>query len=59
MIENPKWKGDLNCPDYITALNDRPPFRYKCTGSELTDEGAALLEEELMKQSLKKFVARN
>lgn len=55
MEEAPKWPGMWSCPDYKNALNDSPPFRYKCTGSKLTDEGADLLESELWK----KYVSRN
>jgi len=49
MIENPKWPGQWSCPDYKKALNDRPPFRFKCTGQHLTEEGEALFEDALLK----------
>lgn len=50
MEEAPQWKGMWMCPDYKKALNDSPPFKYKCKGMELTEEGAKLLDEELHKQ---------
>lgn len=50
MIEERKFPGMWSCPDYKVALNDRPPFRFKCTGSHLTDAGAEAFDAELHRQ---------
>lgn len=50
MAEQPKFPGLWMCPDYKVALNDSPPFRYKCEGMELTGVGSESLERELFKQ---------
>lgn len=49
MAEQPKFPGLWMCPDYKVALNDSPPFRYKCEGMELTGVGSEALERELFK----------
>lgn len=50
MAEEPKFKGYWMCPDGKVLLSDFPPYIRKCDGSELTQEGAADLEDELMRQ---------
>lgn len=59
MEEQPKFRGLWQCPDYRTALNDKPPFVYKCNGINLTDAAAEALHEELMRLYLKDFIQRN
>lgn len=49
MIENPKWRGQWSCPDYRKALNDAPPFEYKCTGMTITQSGADAFDEAVLK----------
>ena len=49
MTENKGWRGLWVCPDYKHALNDKPPFRYKCNGTILTDEGVAEFDEAVMR----------
>lgn len=40
MVEQPKFKGLWMCPDFDKPINDRPPFKFKCTGMHLTEKGA-------------------
>lgn len=47
MAEEPEWPGLWVCPGYKIRLNDAPPFRFACTGSELTDRGVQVFEAEL------------
>ena len=54
MSEMPTFPGYWKCPDYSIALNDRPPYRYKCEGSHLTDEGARSLNEEIVRLQSKR-----
>lgn len=53
MSENPKWPGYWRCPDYAIPLNDSPPYRFKCDGSHLTDQGVRLFDEALHKEHAK------
>ncbi len=32
MYEQGNWSGLWMCPDYRRAINDAPPFKYKCNG---------------------------
>jgi hypothetical protein len=47
MAEQPQFPGLWLCPDYKTPLNTKPPYVYKCKGMELTEKGAADLENEI------------
>jgi hypothetical protein len=47
MNEEASFPGLWMCPDYKVRLNDSPPFRFLCTGSEITKAGADALAEEL------------
>lgn len=47
MSEEPEFKGLWTCPDFKVRLTERPPFRFKCTGMELTEEGGAALVSEI------------
>ncbi len=49
MSELPMIPGAWQCPDYSTPLNDVPPFRFKCTGMEFTDEAVDAFDREIMK----------
>jgi hypothetical protein len=49
MIEEPEWKGLWTCPDSKIKLNDAPPFRFKCDGKELTNEGVEVFETEYIR----------
>ncbi len=55
MAEQPHFPGLWTCPDYKTPINDRPPFKFKCTGMKLTEQGqkdfVATLENELAKRN--------
>ena len=53
MSEMPTFPGYWKCPDYSIALNERPPYRYKCEGSHLTDEGAQSLNDEIVRLQAK------
>lgn len=59
MEEEPNWKGFWRCPDYKEAINDSPPFKYKCTGSRLTRKGVQELEHALAKEWLKRNAHKN
>jgi len=59
MVEQPQFKGLWMCPDYRNALNDAPPFQYKCKGIELTEEGAEEFEQLLLKKWIEKNAAQN
>lgn len=54
MREQPKFRGLWTCPDYQHAINDAPPFQYKCTGMELTPEGQSALQDEIFKIQIKR-----
>lgn len=47
MTEQSKWLGLWTCPDFKTAINDSPPFRYKCTGMELSPAAQAEFFSEI------------
>jgi|GEM_PF-5213052 len=49
MCEETGWKGLWTCPDSKIRLNDSPPFRFKCDGKEITDEGVELFEAEIIR----------
>lgn len=55
MAESPGFAGLWLCPDAVTAINDAPPYQYKCRGMHLTKAGAAAFEVELLRQ----YAARN
>lgn len=59
MAEEPQFKGLWMCPDYKLAINSRPPFRYKCTGSKLTKAGAKALQEALQQKWLERVIENN
>jgi hypothetical protein len=59
MTEEPKFKGLWSCPDSKIALNNRPPFQFKCEGMTLTDEGAELFEEALFKEHMRRSAEVN
>jgi len=44
-----KWPGLWQCPDYIKPLNDRPPFKFKCTGTIITQRGHDEFEKAVNK----------
>lgn len=52
MIEAPKFPGLWTCQDFRQPLNAGPPYRYRCTGSELMTQGANTLERELTRKWL-------
>ncbi len=47
MEEQKKFRGLFCCPDLAVRLSDEPPFRYKCSGMVMTDQGAKEFEAEL------------
>lgn len=49
MLEAPKFRGLWQCPNYIKPINNAPPFEYACTGMEITEEGVAEFDKELLK----------
>jgi hypothetical protein len=49
MEEQPGWSGLWICPDYKKPLNSAPPFKFKCTGAELTEEGADAFDAECLR----------
>lgn len=49
MDEQPKFPGLWVCEDGKIPLNDAPPFRFKCDGLELTNEGARALHTEILR----------
>ena len=49
MRECPKWPGLWQCVDYGKPINDAKPYRYKCTGLEITDEGVQGFDEACRK----------
>ena len=49
MSEAQKFPGLWTCPDFSTPLNDSPPYRYACTGMEVTDAGLEAFEQECLK----------
>ena len=49
MAEEPKWRGLWTCPDSKVRLNSAPPYQFKCNGLQLTDEGAALFHNEMLR----------
>ncbi len=49
MEEAPKFPGLWQCPDYKWPINDRPLYRFKCCGMEITPQGYADIEAEIMK----------
>lgn len=55
MSEELKFPGVWYCPDSKIRLNDKPPFKFKCDGMELTDAGVRELHRELMRL----YVRRN
>lgn len=44
MSEQKKWPGLWTCPDFNSPINDKPPYRFKCTGMEIEDRAAAAFE---------------
>lgn len=58
MVEQSDWKGMWMCPDYVPAgpVNTAPPF--KCTGAEMTEEGAEAFCDALAEAYLAQ-IARN
>lgn len=59
MVEAPKFPGLWQCPDYRVRLNDVPPFEFKCTGMELTREGAEALEVEILRLHIEDVKSKN
>jgi hypothetical protein len=55
MVEEKKWPGLFVCPDNKIRLNDSPPFRFKCTGMEVTDEAVEQFDRAIWKL----YVERN
>lgn len=53
MVENKGCPGIWMCEDYRKPQNDRPPFRYACTGLHITDAGYAAIEEALAQEAQK------
>ena len=51
MAEESEFEGLWTCPDYKVTTDNKPPFRYKCTGMILTEKGSQNLEDELYRQS--------
>ena len=54
LVEQPKFPGLWLCPDYVTPLNDRPPYQYRCTGTHLPAAGAKHFDAELLKLIVQK-----
>lgn len=54
MIEQPVFPGLWLCPDYVKPINDRAPYKFKCTGMRLTEAGERSFTEEV-----NKIIARN
>lgn len=50
MKEEPKFPGLWICPDGRVRINESPPYRFKCAGVELTEEGTEALQKEIWKQ---------
>ncbi len=46
MVEESGFPGLWRCPDYGPPLNDAPPYKYKCRGMEITEEGAEAFDRE-------------
>lgn len=51
MMESEGFPGLWFCPDSKIRLNDAPPFRFKCEGMEITDEGCAAFDREVLRQT--------
>lgn len=49
MVECSKFPGLWRCVDNLKPLNDAPPYRFACTGMELTPEAYQAFEAELQR----------
>ena len=47
--ECPSWPGVWICPDYKEPINSTVPYKYKCTGMEIEDEGMEAFAKEMQK----------
>lgn len=50
MEPNPGWLGTWICPDSRLILSDSPPYKRKCNGFEISDEGVKAFEDECLRQ---------
>lgn len=51
MTESEGFPGLWCCPDSKIRLNDEPPYRFKCQGLEITEEGYAAFDREVLRQT--------
>lgn len=59
LAEERKFPGLWTCPDSKILLNDARPFRYKCDGMHLTDDGARAFGEELNREHARRNARLN
>lgn len=59
MAEETQFPGLWTCPGYKVRLNDKAPFRFECTGMELTEAGAEAFADEVMRVWTEKHVKLN
>lgn len=59
MREQKHFPGLWTCIDYGPPLNDKPPYRYKCDGMELTKEGAKAFDACLLEEHMKRIRRNN
>lgn len=54
MREEPRFPGLWCCPDYKIRLNERPPYQFKCNGTEVTEAGVKAFDAECRRQFLER-----
>lgn len=50
MVEVEEWPGLWICPDYLTPVNFKPPFKFKCHGMIAEKLAVDAFKLEMVKQ---------